>query len=83
MPLPWLIQLIIGVGLQILGYLLMPKPKAQKPAAAKTMDNPVAEAGKPIPVLFGTDTIKELNFLWYGQKSLREYDKSESSGGKK
>jgi hypothetical protein len=33
------------------------------------MDNPTADAGRPVPVVFGTVTVKGLNVLWYGDKS--------------
>lgn len=67
------IPFLIGLALNVVAYLLMPKPKQQKPAAAKDMDNPVAEAGMPIPVVFGTMTVKGLNVLWFGEKSIRKY----------
>lgn len=69
----WFINLLIGLALNVVAYLISPKPKAQKPPAAKDMENPVAEAGKPIPVVFGTITVKGLNILWYGDKSIRKY----------
>jgi hypothetical protein len=67
------IPFLIGLALSVIAYLLMPKPKQAKPEAAKDMDNPVAEAGKPIPVVFGTMTVKGLNILWYGDKSINTY----------
>lgn len=69
----WFIPFLIGLALNVVAYLIMPKPKQAKPPAAKDMDNPVAEAGKPIPVVFGTVTVKGLNVLWYGDKSIRKY----------
>lgn len=69
----WFIPFLIGLALNVVAYMLMPKPKAAKPEAAKDMDNPVAEAGKPIPVVFGTVTVKGLNILWYGDKSIYTY----------
>ncbi len=70
---PWFIPFLIGLALNVVSVLLMPKPKQAKPEAAKQMDNPVAEAGKPIPVCFGTNMIKEPNILWYGDKSIYKY----------
>lgn len=65
--------LVIGLALfsVALNLLLAPRPKAPKPEAAKDLENPTAEAGRPFPVPFGTITIKGLNSLWYGNKSLR------------
>lgn len=64
----WFIPLLIGLLLNIVAYLLMPKPKRDKPPEAKDMDNPTADAGRPVPVVFGTVTVKGLNVLWYGDK---------------
>lgn len=61
-------NLIIGIVLLIIGYLIMPKPKAAKPPEVTEMDGPTAEAGRTIPVLFGDITMKSPNFLWWGDK---------------
>ena len=65
--------LLLGLVLNVVAYLIMPKPKQAKPAAAQDMEDPVAEAGKPIPVVFGTITVKGLNVLWFGEKAIRTY----------
>lgn len=78
----WWITLLIALALNVVAYLIMPKPKTSKPEAAKDMDNPTADAGRPVPVVFGTITVKGLNVLWYGEKSTRERTVSEG-GGKK
>jgi hypothetical protein len=65
--------LLLGLVLNVVAYLIMPKPKSAKPPAAQDMENPVAEAGKPIPVVFGTITVKGLNVLWFGEKHIRTY----------
>lgn len=62
------IQLIVALALMILGYLLQPKPKGPKPDQVSDMDAPTAEAGRPIPVIFGEITVKSPNFLWWGDK---------------
>ena len=77
----WWVSLLIGLAISIIAYLIMPKPKQPKPEAAKGMDNPTAESGRPMPVVFGTITVKGGNILWFGEKSLREYTKG--GGGKK
>ncbi len=76
MPLNFLVQLLIMVAIQIVAYLLMPKPKAPKPEAAKELENPTAEAGIPVAVLFGEKINKAPNLLWYGDKSIRKYEVS-------
>lgn len=67
----WFIPLLLALIVNVVAYLLAPKPKKQKPEAAKDLDNPTADASKPIPVVFGTMTVKGLNVLWYGDKGKR------------
>jgi len=69
---PFFVQLLIGIALNVIAYLLAPKPKKEKPPEVEDIDDPVAEAGKPIPVPFGTITIKGLNILWFGNKGHAE-----------
>jgi len=68
------VSLLISLALSIVSYLIAPKPKVAKPEAAKDLEDPTAEAGRPIPVLFGTVTIKGLNALYSGEKSKRTYE---------
>lgn len=77
----FLVQLIIGFGLAILSYLLAPKPATDQPDTTKDFEAPTAEAGRPIPVVFGTLTFMSPNVLWYGDKKIREY--TTGGGGKK
>lgn len=70
MALPFLAQLAIGIALNVIGYLLMPKPKPPKPPAVEDLENPTVEAGRPIPVVFGSVTITGLNIVWYGDKDI-------------
>jgi len=67
------VALGISLAISIISYLIMPKPKAPKPEAAKDLEDPTAEAGRPIPVVFGTITVKGLNVLWFGDKGKRTY----------
>lgn len=66
----WLLTLVIVAALDVVAYLIAPKPKAPKPESAQEADNPKASAGSPIPVVFGTVLVKEVNVLWYGDKSM-------------
>lgn len=70
MALPFLGQLAVGVGLQILGYLLAPKPPQPKPPSVEDLEDPTAEAGRPIPVIFGSLTISGVNNLGYWDKAI-------------
>lgn len=78
--------------MQILGYIavllvsaliataLAPKPPAPKPAALQDFDVPVAEQGRPVPVVFGSVLVTGANVLWYGD--LRSTP-IKTKGGKK
>jgi hypothetical protein len=81
MPIAFLVQLVIGIAMNLIGYLLMPKPKTDKPDSMKDMDNPTAESGRPIPVPFGSMTISSLNNMGFWDKETIRRDVS--SGGKK
>lgn len=69
----WLVLVAIAVVLSIVSIVLMPKPKQPKPEAAKDLESPTCEAGRPIPVVFGTMTAKSPNVLWFGDKSTNTY----------
>lgn len=64
------LNLIIGLALMVVSYLIMPKPKRAKPTISEG-EEPTAEAGKPVAVLFGKMRIKSPNCLWYGDKYYR------------
>lgn len=68
-----LIYLIVIIALSVLAYVLTPKPKAPQPDSTKDLNDPVAEAGMPVPVVFGTMTVKGLNALWFGDKRKIRY----------
>lgn len=70
---PWWLIIVAAIALTAVQYLLMPKPKAPKPEAVKDLEDPTAEAGKPVPVPFGTITIKGLNLLAYMDKTKNTY----------
>lgn len=68
-----LTQMLVGLAIEVVGYLLMPKAKTDK-EATKDMENPTAEAGRPIPVVFGEVEIKGVNILWFGDKDQHTHD---------
>jgi hypothetical protein len=57
---------IVLVVSAFISAALAPKPPKPKPASLEDFDVPVAEEGRPIPVVFGTVTITGANVLWYG-----------------
>ena len=67
-------QLAFAIVMAVISYALQPRPKMPVPAAATEMDNPTASAGTPLPVVFGTMTVKSANFLGYWAKEGHEYD---------
>lgn len=69
----WWLIVVAAIASVAISLLLAPKIKTPKPEAAKDLEDPTAEAGRPIPVVFGTVTVKGLNLLWYGNKSQRTY----------
>lgn len=71
--LTFLIQLAVGVGLQVLGYLLTGLAKQDKPQEVKDLESPTAEAGRPIPVVFGEVDVKGLNIIYFGEKETFTY----------
>jgi hypothetical protein len=70
----FLIQAAIMIAIMVLSYVLAPKPKKPKPAELKDLENPTAEAGRPIKKFWGTLTINDPNILWFGDKSMRDYE---------
>lgn len=65
---PFLVQLLIGVALQVIGYLLLPKPKSTRSEEVADMENPTAEGGRPIPVVFGEHEVEGVNIIFFGEK---------------
>lgn len=74
MPAPWLVALIVSVAINVAAMVIMPKPKAPKPDAVQQAESPTADAGKPIPVLFGKARIMETNIIGWWDKSTRQYE---------
>lgn len=70
----WFIPLLLAIVFNVVAYLLMPKPKVTKPEAAKDMDDPTSDAGRPVPVVFGTVTVKGLNVLHFSDKAAHSFN---------
>jgi hypothetical protein len=67
----WFIVVAIAVAVAALSIVLLPHPKAPKPDSTTDFEDPTADAGRPIPVPFGTIMVKGLNVLWFGDKSVK------------
>ncbi|ASD51917.1 tail assembly chaperone [Pseudomonas phage PspYZU01] len=67
-------QIAIAIVVAVIAYSLMPKPKSPKPPAAADFEQPTADAGRPIPVVFGRVTIKGLNILGYWDVQTVEFE---------
>lgn len=68
----FLLQLVIAVALLAISVVLTPKPKQPK-QEIRELDDPTADAGREIPVVFGTITVKDPNIVWFGEKTTRSY----------
>lgn len=75
-------QLIVWIATTVISTLLMPRQKQQnaQPGQIGDKDVPLAEPGKPIPVLFGTRLLSGQNVVWYGDVRIVPIKKK---GGKK
>lgn len=73
-PFSALVMFAVALVVNIVAYLIMPKPKGPKPEAARDLEAPTADHGRPIPVVFGTVTVKGLNALWYGEVGSNSYE---------
>lgn len=65
---PIFAQIVIALVMLAISYLLTPKIKKPKPPEVADLEDPTAEAGRPIPRVFGTVTVKSTNVLWFGEK---------------
>ena len=71
---------IIGIGLQILSYLLAPKPPEPKAATLSDFDIPKSKEGDEVPRIYGTAWCKAPQVHWFGNLKTK---KIKASGGKK
>jgi hypothetical protein len=65
------VQLLVAIVLAVVSYLIMPKPKQPQPPGTRDLESPTADAGRPLPVVFGTLTVKGLNVVWYGELQVK------------
>ena len=77
----WL-AFFLWVGFTVIGELLRPRPKfgAPSPSGIGDLRVPTAEAGRPIPVVFGTVKLRAPNVVWYGDLIVAAIKKKVKTG---
>lgn len=65
------VQLAVALVLDVIAYALM--PKSSQKTTPQTLENPTADAGREVPILFGEILMKSANCLWFGDKSQQSY----------
>lgn len=70
----WFAQLAIGFALNLLAYLIQPKPPMEQPEETEDLETPTADPSMPIPVAFGTVRVRGLNCLGFPDKTKIERD---------
>lgn len=60
------IMLTMMIIASILSMVLTPVPPPPRAASLSDFKVPTAEAGRPVPVIFGTVMMKGPNVVWYG-----------------
>jgi len=61
--LPLLQSFLFSLLVSVIAYAIMPKPKREKPEAARDLEAPLSQAGIPIPVVFGDIRITAVNIV--------------------
>lgn len=70
------VQLAVALVMMALSYALRAKPPTPKPATLSDVQAPTAEAGSPIPWVFGTVKMKGPNVIWFGDLSSTDITQS-------
>lgn len=69
----FIIQIVVALVLNVIAYLLTPKPPKSKADEARELEYPTAEAGRPIRLYRGTIWCQSPNVLGYWDKARRNY----------
>lgn len=70
----------VSLALQVVSYILAPKPEGPKNAVAGKLDVPHPPMGEEIPVVFGKVWIKDAGVIYYGNPQKKAI---KTKGGKK
>jgi hypothetical protein len=74
--------LVVIVIAAVASYAMSPRAPEPPPVSIKEVSEvPTAEAGRAIPVVFGTCIIKSANIVWYGDLKYSPV-KKKLDGGK-
>jgi hypothetical protein len=66
------VSIIIALIMAVISYMITPKPKQPQPPATQDLEGPTADAGRPVPVVFGTITMKGVNCMWFGDSYRKQ-----------
>lgn len=65
----YIVVIILMIVAAALSMAMRPKPVPPPAAQLSDFQVPTADAGRPIPVIFGTVLMKGPNVVWYGNLS--------------
>lgn len=68
----WAVQIIIAIVMMVASYLLTPKMKNNQNSKPQAIDTPTVNAGRSIPVVWGTVRVKSPNVLYFGGQQSEE-----------
>ena len=71
----WVIYIIVAIAMSLVSVALAPKPKSTGQQSPQAIDVPTVDAGRSIPVVFGTVRGKSPNLLWMGGQRTTEIKK--------
>lgn len=75
MSLGFIAAIIIAAIVNVAAQLLMPRPRQGRPdSMTEAMENPTADAGKPVPVIFGDFEVRSPNVIGFYDKKMDTYD---------
>ncbi len=79
---PWLLQIIIGIVLNVIAYVLLGAAQKPKPPELQDQEAATSEAGRPMMLVSGSGTITGLNLIEaWDKEAIRRSVSAE--GGKK
>lgn len=70
----WIVSLVVWAGTVVIGRLLRPRPKIDKPMVGSFDADQIPTASElaVIPVVWGTVLLPSVNVLWYGNTATAE-----------